>query len=74
MGASVTRTDVAVNDLARALADLKVKSQEQKRAIFEQSLASLVRFAISEYQVSQVIGTRDDMARVDEILQQSKQQ
>jgi hypothetical protein len=68
----MNRTDLAINDLARALADLKVPSQEQKRAIFEKSLASLVRFAISQHQVEQFIGSQSDMARVDEIRQQSK--
>jgi hypothetical protein len=68
----MTRTDVAINDLARALADLKLNNQEQKRQVFAKSLEGLVRFAISQHQVEQYIGSQSDLARVNEILQQSK--
>lgn len=68
----MTRTDLAIHDLARALADLQVKNFAQKRQIIEKTLESLVRFAISEHEVAPIRAAQDDLRKVGEILAKSK--
>jgi hypothetical protein len=68
----MTRTDLAIHDIARALSDLQVKDREQRRAIFIKSLEGLVHFAITEFQVAPILAAQDDMRKVGEILARSK--
>lgn len=68
----MTRTDLAIHDIARALSDLQVKDKEQRRQIFVKSLESLVRFAIVEHEVAPILAAQDDMRKVGQILAQSK--
>ena len=67
----MTRTDLAIHDLALALSALDSKVQNRQQ-IFIRSLESLVRFAISEHKVAPIRAAQNDMARVNEILAQSK--
>ncbi len=67
----MTRTEVAIHDIASALANLRV-SPEQRNAIFVQSLESLVRFAISEHETRHIREAQNDLARVAEIQEGSK--
>ena len=63
---TTNRLDVAITDIANALADLNVP-RSQRVAIFERSIQSVVRFAISEHEVAQLTGIRDDLSRVEQI-------
>lgn len=63
---TTNRLDVAITDIANALADLNVP-RAQRVAIFERSIKSVVRFAISEHEVAQLTGIRDDLSRVEQI-------
>jgi hypothetical protein len=60
-------TELVIHDLARVITDLSVKDPAQKRAIIEKTLTSLVKFAISQNEGSQINGIRADMRKVDEI-------
>lgn len=61
----MTRTEVAIYDIAGALARLQIRDQSQKEAIFVKSLESLVRFAISQHEVEAYLGAQNDMAQVE---------
>jgi hypothetical protein len=67
----MTRTDVAIQDIATALCNLPANTPN-RQATFVKTLEALLCFAISEYQVDQFVGAQSDLARVDELLQQSK--
>lgn len=68
----MNRTDVAIADIARALCDLSPNLQNRK-AIFEKSLRGLVEWAIEQRRIENALGAQNDLARVEELLAQSKQ-
>lgn len=67
------RLDVAINDIANALADLNVP-RSQRVAIFERSIQSVVDLAIAEHEFAQLTGIRDDLSRVEQIRVSSGRQ
>lgn len=68
----MTRTEVAIHDIASALIGLKPEVPN-RHAIYVKTLESLARFVISEHEVSKAKGIRDDLARVAAINAASRQ-
>lgn len=60
-------TELLVHDLSYTLANLNVKDVEQRRAIIERTLASLVRTVISQHEVEQFVGAQNDLGQLSEI-------
>lgn len=68
----MTRTDVAVHDIATVLCALRMDAPDRD-AVFVKALTSLVRFAVSEHELAQVTLSDNDLGPIAEIQARARQ-
>ncbi|MBC7503301.1 MAG: hypothetical protein H7315_22815 [Herminiimonas sp.] len=68
----MTRTDVAVHDIATVLCALRMDAPDRD-AVFVKALTSLVRFAVSEHELAQVSLSDNDLGVMAEIQARARQ-
>lgn len=68
----MTRTDVAVHDIATVLCALRMDAPDRD-AVFIKALTSLVRFAVSEHELAQLTRSDNDLGPMVEIQARARQ-